>query len=99
MAQYQILYWRYIPLGVKATDINGTVRENLPPRFQEAIDRLAMKDGETSTSAYTSMFRWGSPQEREGSAAEVAKAVVAELDAQWPDQIPLESPDESERRV
>jgi hypothetical protein len=92
MAQYQILYWRYIPLGVKATDLDGTVRENLPPRFQEAIDRLATKDGETSTSAYTSMFRWGAPQEREGSAAEVAKAVVAELDAQWAGEIPLEPP-------
>jgi hypothetical protein len=92
MAQYQILYWRYIPLGVKATDLDGTVRENLPPRFQEAIDRLATKDGETSTSAYTSMFRWGTPQEREGGAAEVAKAVVAELDAEWAGEIPLEPP-------
>jgi len=93
MAQFQILYWRHIPLGVKATDLNGTVRENLPPRFQEAIDRLALKEGETSTSAYTSMFRWAAPQEREGSAAEVARAVVAELDAQWPDEIPLRSPE------
>lgn len=92
MAQYQILYWKNIPLGVKATDLDGTVRENLPPRFQEAIDRLAAKDGETSTSAYTSMFKWGAPQEREGSAAEVAKAVVAELDAQWTGEIPLEPP-------
>ena len=90
MAQYQILYWRHIPLGVKASDLNGTVRENLPPRFQEAIDRLAMKDGETSTSAYTSMFRWSAPQEREGSAEDVARTVVAELDAQWPSEIPLE---------
>jgi len=94
MAQYQILYWRYIPLGVKATDLNGTVRENLPPRFQEAIDRLAMKDGETSTSAYTSMFRWSAPQERDGSAEEVAKAIVTELDGQWPDEIPLEPPED-----
>ena len=94
MAQYQILYWRYIPLGVKASDLNGTVRENLPPRFQEAIDRLAMKDGETSTSAYTSMFRWSAPLEREGSAEDVAKTVVAELDAEWPGEIPLEPPEE-----
>jgi hypothetical protein len=94
MAQYQILYWRHIPLGVKASDLNGTVRENLPSRFQEAIDRLAMQDGETSTSAYTSMFRWSAPQEREGTAAEVAEAIAAELDARWPGEIPLEPPDE-----
>jgi hypothetical protein len=53
-----------------------------------------MKDGETSTSAYTSMFRWSESQEREGSAEEVARAIVAELDAQWPDEIPLEPPEE-----
>ena len=39
MARYQILYWEHIPLGVKATDVNGTVRENLPTRFQEAVER------------------------------------------------------------
>lgn len=94
MAHYQVLYWRHIPLGVKASDLDGTVRENLPSRFQEAIDRLATKEGETSTSAYTSMFRWSAPQEREGSAAEVAKSVVAELDGQWPDEIPLEPPED-----
>jgi hypothetical protein len=93
MAQYQVLYWRHIPLGVKASDLEGTVRENLPPRFQEAIDQLATQDGETSTSAYTSMFRWSAPQERDGTAAEVAKAVAAELSARWPDQIPLEPPE------
>jgi hypothetical protein len=94
MAQYQILYWRHIPLGVRASDLNGTVRENLPPRFQKAIDRLANKDGEPSTSAYTSMFRWSAPQEREGSAEDVAKTIVAELDAEWPGEIPLEPPEE-----
>lgn len=93
MAQYQILYWRHIPLGVKASDLSGTMRENLPPRFQEAIDRLAKKEGETSTSAYTSMFRWSEPQEREGPAAEVAKAVAADLAARWPDEIPLKPPE------
>ena len=93
MARYQILYWRHIPLGVKASDLSGTVRENLPARFQEAIDRLATQEGETSTSAYTSMFRWSSPQERDGSAAEVAKAVAIELDARWPGEIPLEPPE------
>jgi hypothetical protein len=92
MAQYQVLYWRHIPLGVKATDLNGIVRENLPPRFQEAIDRLAKEDGRTSTSAYTSLFRWSRSQEREGTASEVARAVAAELAAEWPEEIPNEPP-------
>ena len=93
MAQYQVLYWRHIPLGVRATDLDGPVRQNLPSRFQECVDLLAAQDGKTSTSAYTSMFRWSKPQEREGSAAEVAKSMAAEIDAEWPDDIPLEPED------
>ena len=95
MAQYQVLYWRHIPLGVKATDLNGIVRENLPSRFQDAIDRSAKQDGRSSTSAYTSMFRWSRPQEREGTAQEVARSVAAELAAKWPDEIPLSPPSDS----
>jgi len=94
MAQYQILYWRHIPLGVKATDLNGTVRANLPDHFQHAVDRLAMHDGKTTTSAYTSMFRWTRPEECEGTAVEVARALADEIAAQWPDEIPLELPEE-----
>lgn len=93
MAQYQILYWRHIPLGVKATDLNGIVRANLPERFQVAVDRLATYDGKTSTSAYTSMFRWTRPEDRDGTAAEVAQAVADEIAAGWPDDIPLAVPD------
>lgn len=85
MAQYQILYYCHIPLGVKAIDPNGIVRENLPPRFMEATERLPRD--------WVAMLRWGTPQEREGSAEEVVKAIVAEIDTQWPDEIPLEPPE------
>lgn len=86
MARYQILYWEHIPLGVKATDVNGTVRENLPARFQEAVERASSQAGHSSAAAYTSMFKWGKEQEREGSAAEVAKAVAHELDETWDEE-------------
>lgn len=83
MARYQILYWEHIPLGVKATDVNGTVRENLPPRFQEAVEKASDQGGHSSAAAYTSMFKWGREQEREGTAKEVAAIIVNELDASW----------------
>jgi hypothetical protein len=83
MARYQILYWEHIPLGVKATDVNGTVRENLPARFQEAVEEASMKAGQTSAAAYTSMFKWGKEMEREGTAPEVASAIARELDETW----------------
>lgn len=90
MARYQILYWEHIPLGVKATDLNGTVRENLPARFQEAVQRASSRAGHDSTAAYTSMFKWGKEQEREGSAKEVAFAIAKELDESWDEEKALE---------
>jgi len=83
MARYQILYWEYIPLGVKATDVNGTVRENLPARFQEAVENASSQGGHSSAAAYTSMFKWGKEEERDGAARQVAAAIVQELDAIW----------------
>jgi len=83
MARYQILYWEHIPLGVKATDVNGTVRENLPARFQEAVEDASLKAGQTSAAAYTSMFKWGKEMEQEGTAKEVAAAIAQELDESW----------------
>lgn len=89
MARYQILYWEHIPIGVKATDVNGTVRENLPARFQEAVERAASRAGQTSAAAYTSMFKWGKEHEREGKAAEVASLIVSELDNTWDEETAL----------
>lgn len=89
MARYQILYWEHIPLGVKATDVNGTVRENLPTRFQEAVERASSKAGQTSAAAYTSMFKWGREKERDGAAKEVAAAVAKELDETWNEEVAL----------
>ncbi|MFQ5612111.1 MAG: virulence factor [Anaerolineae bacterium] len=91
MAKYQILYWRHIPLGVKAWDMDGVVRENLSPRFQEAVDQAAMRaSGQTSGPAYTTMFKWSKEAERDGTAKEVVKAIVGEMEAKWPGEIPLE---------
>jgi hypothetical protein len=86
MARYQILYWEHIPLGVKATDVDGVVRENLPARFQEAVENAAMRAGQTSAAAYTSMFKWGKEHERDGKAAEVAATIVKELNETWDEQ-------------
>ena len=86
MARYQILYWEHIPLGVKATDVNGTVRENLPTRFQEAVEKASLKAGQTSAAAYTSMFKWGKEKEKEGTAKEVAAAIAKELDETWTEE-------------
>ncbi len=84
MARYQILYWRYVPLGVKAIDINGTVRKNLPSKFHEVFQDAAARGGQDSAAIYTtSGFRWAEEQDREGTANEVVAAIVKELTDTW----------------
>lgn len=83
MARYQVLYWRHIPLGVKATDIYSVVRENLPPRFQEMFQQAAAKNKKTDNPYTTSGFRWTEEQEKDGPAAAVAMSVAKELAADW----------------
>ena len=85
MATYQILFWHDIPVQVRAKDAGGRVGAELPARFQEAIDQAAMAAGMIGSDDYTEAFRWGEPQERAGSAREVADALAAELDAQHPE--------------
>jgi len=43
-----------------------------------------MSDGDTSQEAYQAGFTWGPSEERPGSAADVADAVVAEIIAAYP---------------
>ncbi|HWQ14722.1 MAG TPA: virulence factor [Roseiflexaceae bacterium] len=84
MATYQILTWHGIPLQVRAREGRDRASAPLPERFQEAVDRAAMAAGVTGSDAYTEALHWSEPQEREGTAREVADAVAAALAAQYP---------------
>ena len=47
----------------------------------ERIDQLASQRGLHGTDDYLEQWRWSEPQEREGTAEEVAHAVKRELEA------------------
>jgi uncharacterized protein (DUF1501 family) len=78
------MYWKDIPYAVRAADAAGQVSRQLPPEFQEAVDQAAMTDGDTSSEAYQAGFQWAPAEERAGSAAAAAQAVVAEITAAYP---------------
>ncbi len=81
MARYQILYWQDIPSVVKAFDDDGTpASRQLPDRFQQEIDRQAMRQGLASSDDYLAQWRWGDAQERPGPAEQVLDALVQELE-------------------
>jgi hypothetical protein len=84
MATYQILYWHGIPVQVRARDKNERASKELPPRFMSAVDKAAMASKSVDGESYTAGFQWGARQKRDGSAEEVAAAVAAELDQQYP---------------
>jgi hypothetical protein len=84
MAKYKILYWHGIPSQVRATDENGRVNKQLPPRFQEAIDEAAMSLGKIGTDSYTDGFQWGEEIGQPGTAEEVAETVASKLDKEHP---------------
>jgi hypothetical protein len=84
MATYKILYWQEIPSQIKADDGADEVSLAMPPRFMERIDALALKRGLQGTDDYLAQWNWSEEEERDGTAAEVADAVKAELEAQWP---------------
>ena len=78
------MFWKHIPSQVKAWDASGEVKRMLPERFMAAIDAFAMREGSTEMDAYLDGWKWSEPVERDGSAATVADAVVAELDREYP---------------
>ncbi len=82
MATYKILYWQEIPSQIKAEDDEDDVTIELPAKFMERIDRLAVQQGLQGSDDYLAQWRWSEEEEREGSAREVAQAVRAELEAQ-----------------
>jgi len=81
MVKYQILYWKHIPSQVKVYEAGKRpVSRSLPDRFMAEIDRIAMEEGLTGTDDYLNQWKWTPKMEREGSAEEVADALVRELE-------------------
>lgn len=82
MAIYRILYWQEIPSQIRAEGDDGDVSVELPQKFMVRIDALAAQRGLSSADDYLAQWRWSDEEEREGTAQDVAHAVLAELEAQ-----------------
>ncbi len=57
MSKLVTILWRDIPAQVIARQGREVHRVNLPPRFQQAIDRAAMEAGLIGTDAYLDEWR------------------------------------------
>ncbi|MCY3763925.1 MAG: virulence factor [Gemmatimonadetes bacterium] len=86
MAEYQVLYWKDIPAQVRVFDGKRRVARQMPPEFQEAIDRCAMAEGLAGTDAYLEHWHWSERRDRPGDPQTVLLAVADELERTYDDQ-------------
>jgi hypothetical protein len=75
------VYWRDIPAQVIVGKGRRGAKAPLPERFEQAIDRVAMKIGAKDEDAYLGEWRRVDMGEREGEPSEIAAAEAARLDA------------------
>ena len=79
MATYRILYWQEVPSQIRVEDESGDLNIELPQKFMVRIDALAAQRGLSGADDYLAQWRWSDEEERDGTAQEVADAVLAEL--------------------
>ena len=83
MTEYQVLAWRGIPAQVRVSAAGKRISAQLPSRYQEEIDRVAMEEGLYGSDDYLEQWKWGPRRPRAGELQQVLDAVVAELVADW----------------
>ncbi len=84
MTEYQVTRWRELPAMVAARAEDETVKSELAPRFQEAIDEAAMRLGDIGADEYLAGWQRSPWTAADGTPAAVIERVTAELEAEWP---------------
>lgn len=88
MPDVTIVYWRDIPAQVIVGKGRRGAKKPLEERFEQAIDRAAMKTGAAGTDDYLAEWRKAAPYTVEGDPNAVLDAEVARLQAEYdPDRI------------
>jgi len=83
MADVTIVYWRDIPAQVIVGKGRRGAKVQLPERFEQAIDRAAMKIGASDTDSYLAEWRKATPYDVEGDAQDVCTAEAARIEAEY----------------
>lgn len=85
MPEVTIVYWRDIPAQVIVGKGRRGAKRPLPERFEQAIDRCAMKIGARDTDAYLAEWRKAPPYEVAGDPEEIATAEAARIETAYDD--------------
>lgn len=85
MAKLIIVYWRDIPAQVIGKAGRATFKKQLSDRFQQAIDRAAMRAGRGSSEAYLSEWRRESREVAGADLKAEVERVAGEFEANLTD--------------
>lgn len=83
MPEVTIVYWRDIPAQVIVGRGRKGAKKQLQERFEQAIDRAAMKSGLAGTDDYLSEWRKVQTANIEGDAGSIANAEAERLEAEY----------------
>jgi hypothetical protein len=83
MGKLIVVYWRDIPAQVIAKRGRTSAKVQLSQRFQEAIDRAAMRAGKGSSDAYLSDWRRSPPQSCDDDLEGAARAEAERLEGAY----------------
>lgn len=83
MPDVTVVYWRDIPAQVIVGKGRRGSKVQLSERFEQAIDRCAMKIGAKDADAYMAEWRKAPPYEVEGDPDAIAAAEAARLEAEF----------------
>jgi len=83
MAKVKVTYWKEIPVFVMVMDEGERASVALPDFYMKTVDGVAMRTGETDSTAYAKNFHYDR-YEQDGDINEVAESVSRELQQKYP---------------
>jgi hypothetical protein len=86
MAKLIVISWRDIPSQVVVKAGRDAEKLMLSARFQEAIDRAAMRAGKASSDAYLADWIRSDPKSITGDLQAAAQACAQELESRYSDE-------------
>jgi len=83
MPDVTIVYWRDIPAQVIVGKGRRGSKRQLEERFEQAIDRAAMKVNAKDADAYLAEWRKAAPYQMDGNPDEIVEAEALRLEAEY----------------
>ncbi len=85
MAKLIVISWRDVPAQVLVKAGRDTAKVQLSHRFQEAVDRAAMRAGKASSDAYLSDWKRSEPRRCGDNLQAEAQAEADRIEARYSD--------------